>query len=35
MKPGKIVIITGMVIMAIVGIGGVMLAGYSFILQSG
>lgn len=35
MKPGKIAIVTGMVLMALGGIGGVMLAGYSIILRGG
>lgn len=35
MKPGKVALITGMIIMAIGGIGGVMLAGYSVILHAG
>lgn len=35
MKPGKIAIITGMVIMALGGVGGVMLMGYSIILRMG
>lgn len=35
MKPVKLALITGMIIMAIGGIGGVMLAGYSVILHAG
>ncbi|MEA1065461.1 protein YohO [Apirhabdus apintestini] len=35
MKATKIALITGMVIMALGGIGGVMLAGYTIILHGG
>ncbi|WP_249226366.1 hypothetical protein [Entomohabitans teleogrylli] len=35
MKAGKIVLIAGMVILSLGGIGGVMLAGYSFIVHGG
>ena len=35
MKPGKIAIITLFFLMAVGGIGGVMLAGYSFIVRGG
>lgn len=34
MNLSKIAIITGMVIMAVGGIGGVMLVGYTFILHA-
>ena len=35
MKPAKIAVITLFLFMAISGIGGVMLAGYSFIVRGG
>ncbi|HEY2451258.1 MAG TPA: protein YohO [Scandinavium sp.] len=35
MKPAKLAMITLFVLMAIGGIGGVMLAGYSFIVRGG
>lgn len=35
MKPVKIAVITLFLLMAISGIGGVMLAGYSFIVRGG
>lgn len=35
MKPGKILLVAGMVLMALFGIAGAMLAGYSFILRTG
>ncbi|AGN84849.1 MULTISPECIES: protein YohO [Enterobacteriaceae] len=35
MKSGKIVVIAIFLLMAIGGIGGVMLAGYSFIVRGG
>ncbi|WLI77744.1 protein YohO [Kosakonia sp. H02] len=35
MKPGKILVITIFLLMAIGGISGVMLAGYSFIVRGG
>lgn len=35
MKLSKVALITGMIVMAIGGIGGVMLAGYSVILHAG
>ncbi|WP_342324447.1 protein YohO [Kosakonia sp. BYX6] len=35
MKPGKILVITVFLLMAIGGISGVMLAGYSFIVRGG
>lgn len=35
MKPAKLAVITLFVLMAVGGIGGVMLAGYSFIVRAG
>ncbi|MDF7759963.1 protein YohO [Kosakonia cowanii] len=35
MKSGKILVIAIFLLMAIGGIGGVMLAGYSFIVRGG
>ena len=35
MKPGKILVIAIFLLMAVGGIGGVMLAGYSFIVRGG
>ncbi|MCS2157271.1 protein YohO [Scandinavium sp. H11S7] len=35
MKPAKLAMITLFVLMAIGGVGGVMLAGYSFIVRGG
>lgn len=35
MKAGKLIVITIFLLMAIGGIGGVMLAGYSFIVRGG
>ncbi|XTZ39755.1 protein YohO [Salmonella enterica] len=35
MKPAKILVIAIFLLMAISGIGGVMLAGYSFIVRGG
>ncbi|HID2764598.1 TPA: protein YohO [Klebsiella pneumoniae] len=35
MKPAKIAVVTLFLLMAIGGISGVMLAGYSFILRGG
>ncbi|HEX4500287.1 MAG TPA: protein YohO [Scandinavium sp.] len=35
MKPAKLAMITLFVLMAVGGIGGVMLAGYSFIVRGG
>lgn len=35
MKPAKLAVITLFVLMAIGGVGGVMLAGYSFIVRGG
>ncbi len=35
MKATKVVVITLFLLMAISGIGGVMLAGYSFIVRGG
>lgn len=35
MKPAKLAVITLFVLMALGGIGGVMLAGYSFIVRGG
>ncbi|CAI8733440.1 MULTISPECIES: protein YohO [Kosakonia] len=35
MKSGKILVIAVFLLMAIGGIGGVMLAGYSFIVRGG
>lgn len=35
MKLTRIAIVTGMILMAIGGIGGVMLAGYTVILHAG
>ncbi|SFU04438.1 hypothetical protein SAMN05192562_104188 [Kosakonia arachidis] len=35
MKAGKIIVIAVFLLMAIGGIGGVMLAGYSFIVRGG
>jgi hypothetical protein len=35
MRPAKLAMITLFVLMAVGGIGGVMLAGYSFIVRGG
>ncbi|MCS2155018.1 protein YohO [Scandinavium goeteborgense] len=35
MKPAKLAMITLFVLMAVGGVGGVMLAGYSFIVRGG
>lgn len=35
MKPVKIIVIAIFLLMAVSGIGGVMLAGYSFIVRGG
>ncbi|MDY0971963.1 protein YohO [Siccibacter turicensis] len=35
MKLTKVAVVTGMLVMAIGGIGGVMLAGYTVILHAG